>query len=98
MDAQSIAPATDESTGLEPLLSINEVARLLGVSRATVYELMRDGSLVPIRVGERARFEPADVRAYLDRNREVSPEMREAGFPASKPLADGTDGEPSNAA
>ena len=55
---------------LSPLLSVNEVAELLGISRPTVYALIRRGELVPIRVGERARFEPADVRAYLERHRE----------------------------
>jgi hypothetical protein len=34
---------------------------------------MRKGELVAIRVGERARFEPADVRAYLERHREAEP-------------------------
>jgi excisionase family DNA binding protein len=71
---------------LSPLLSINEVAQLLGVSRPTVYALIRRGELIPIRVSERLRFDSTDVRAYLERNR--SSEMREAGFPASEPLAD----------
>jgi excisionase family DNA binding protein len=79
---------TATADAIAPLLSINEVAELLGISRPTVYALIRRGGLVPIRVGERIRFDPADIRAYLERNREISPEMREAGFPASEPLAD----------
>ena len=55
---------------LEGLLTIADVARLLGISRGSVYGLMRSGELCPIRVGERARFEQTDVRAYLERNRE----------------------------
>jgi excisionase family DNA binding protein len=55
---------------LANLLTIADVARLLGISRGSVYGLMRAGELVPIRVGQRARFEPADVRAYLERHRE----------------------------
>jgi hypothetical protein len=31
---------------------------------------MRSGQLTPVRVGERARFEPAEVRAYIERHRE----------------------------
>jgi excisionase family DNA binding protein len=73
MNSQSLPQAPDV---LSPLLSINEVAELLGISRPTVYALIRRGELVPIRVGERARFEPADVRVYLERNKQV-PEMRE---------------------
>lgn len=55
---------------LAPCLTIAEVAGVLGISRGSVYTLIRSGELHPIRVGQRARFEPADVRAYLERNRE----------------------------
>lgn len=68
MSSQILTSTTDEE--LAPLLSINAVAQLLGISRATVYALMRRGELTPIRVGERAWFDPADVRAYINRNRE----------------------------
>jgi excisionase family DNA binding protein len=77
-----------DSDRIAQLLTISDVAALLGISRGSVYRLMRSGELVAIRVGERARFDQADVRAYLERNREITPEMREAGFPASKPLVD----------
>ena len=60
-----------ESDRLERLLTIADVARVLGVSRGSVYTLIRAGELVPIRVGERARFEPTDVRSYLERHREA---------------------------
>jgi len=62
-----------ESGRLERLLTIGDVARLLGVSRGSVYTLIRAGELVPIRVGERARFEPSAVREYLERHREAGP-------------------------
>jgi excisionase family DNA binding protein len=58
---------------LEQLLTIADVGRLLGVSRGSVYALIRSGELVPIRVGERARFDPSDVRTYLERHREPGP-------------------------
>lgn len=51
-----------------PLLTVNEVAHLLGVSRDTVYGLIRAGDLRPARVSERWRFRPADVDRYIDRN------------------------------
>jgi excisionase family DNA binding protein len=72
MSTQNLGPpyAGDR---LEELLTIANVARLLGVSRWSVYELMRAGELVPIRVGERARFEPAAICAYLERHRERKP-------------------------
>ena len=58
---------------LEELLTIADVARVLGISRGSVYGLMRSGELHPVRVGERARFEQTDVRAYLARHRETEP-------------------------
>lgn len=52
------------------LLSVNEVAVLLGISRPTVYRLARRGDLASYRVGERLRFRPAEIEAYIERNRE----------------------------
>ncbi len=60
----------NEAEQLERLLTIADVAQVLGVSRGSVYSLIRAGELVPIRVGERARFEPAGVRSYLERHRQ----------------------------
>jgi excisionase family DNA binding protein len=58
---------------IEKLLTIADVAQVLGISRGSVYRLMRSGELPAIRVGERARFEPTDVRAYLERHRKTEP-------------------------
>ena len=67
MNADTMTAADDV---LAPLLSLNDVARVLRVSRPTVYALIRRGDLRPIRVSERLRFEQADVRAYLEQHRE----------------------------
>jgi excisionase family DNA binding protein len=53
-----------------PLLTINDVAHQLAISRDSVYRLVRSGSLIPSRVGERLRFRPEDIEAYLERRRE----------------------------
>jgi excisionase family DNA binding protein len=55
---------------LEPLLTINDAAEFLGVSRRQIYTLLERRELECVRVGERARFIPADLRAYLERHRE----------------------------
>ena len=57
----SIAPAP------EGLLSVNELACQFGISRWTVYRMVRSGDIKAVRVGERIRFRPADVDAYLER-------------------------------
>lgn len=59
-----------ESGTLAPLLTVNQVAAVLGISRPTVYALVRRGELRPTRVGERLRFDQDDIRAYIERNRE----------------------------
>jgi excisionase family DNA binding protein len=51
------------------LLSVNEVAALLGVSRQTVYRLVRARQLPASRVSERLRFRQSHVDDYIDRRR-----------------------------
>jgi excisionase family DNA binding protein len=58
---------------LEPLLSIREVARVLGVSSRTVLRLAAAGDLDPVRIGRRTLFEAAAVRGFLDQRRESGP-------------------------
>jgi excisionase family DNA binding protein len=53
----------------ERLLTVNEIADRLAISRDTVYRLVRSGDLHTVRVGERLRFRPPEIDAYLERNR-----------------------------
>lgn len=53
----------------ERLLTIDETADVLRVSRPTLYRLIRGGALGPVRVGERLRFERSEIRRYLDSSR-----------------------------
>jgi excisionase family DNA binding protein len=54
------------------LLTVNEVSRLLNVSRWTTYRLVRDGQLRAVRVGQRLRFRMVDIDRYLERGEPVS--------------------------
>ena len=51
---------------LEPLLSVPQTLRVLGISQRTLYRLIRDGELRPIRIGDRVLFDPADLRDFID--------------------------------
>jgi excisionase family DNA binding protein len=51
---------------MTPLLRVNEVAETLAISRRSVYLLVGSGDLPAIRVGERLRFRPSDIDAYLE--------------------------------
>lgn len=57
-------------TALEPWLTVADVAATVKKSRGFIYGLVRDGELEPVRVGAHLRFDPSDVRAYLERHRE----------------------------
>ncbi len=59
------------------LLTITDLADLLRVSRGTVYELIRRGDLVPIRVGQRFRFTTQEIDGYLARRHEEQPGRQE---------------------
>jgi excisionase family DNA binding protein len=47
------------------LLTVNEVADLLRVSRMTVYRLIKDGAMPAFRVGRGYRLREEDVHTYL---------------------------------
>ena len=49
--------------------SVDELAELLAVSCLTIRRLAATGALPASRVGRMLRFAPADVAAYLARNR-----------------------------
>ena len=53
----------------DALLTTREVAEHLGVCRDTVYELCAKGELPNVRVLNAIRIAPADVEAFLSRNR-----------------------------
>lgn len=52
------------------LWSVDEVASYLDVSKRTVEALIADGKLEPIRVRSLRRFEPSEIRAYCQQNKE----------------------------
>jgi excisionase family DNA binding protein len=47
------------------LLTVNEVADLLRVSRMTVYRLIKEGQVAALRVGRSYRLREDDVDQYL---------------------------------
>jgi excisionase family DNA binding protein len=71
----------------EPLtISVEDAARLLGISRGLAYEAARRGDLPVIRLGRRLLVPRARLLELVG-----TAEMREAGLPASEPLAGSND-------
>ena len=66
------------------VLTVEETAELLGLSRGAAYEGVRSGDIPAVRVGRRWLVPRGRLLELLGQPQE----MREAGFPASKPLAD----------
>jgi len=51
------------------LLKGNDVARMLNISRAFAYQLMRQGEIPTVRIGNAMRVCKEDLLAYIDQNR-----------------------------
>lgn len=66
--ADSSSQATE---GLEPLLSVEEVTRVLRISESGVYRLVRNGELARVKVGSRTLFEPSAVRRFIKDRRQT---------------------------
>jgi excisionase family DNA binding protein len=65
---------TPAVSGLEPLLTIEELAEYLDVPVATIYDWRVDGKgPCVIRIGRRVKFAICDVKAWIDGQRESSP-------------------------
>ncbi|RYC07267.1 helix-turn-helix domain-containing protein [Nocardioides zhouii] len=61
-------------SGLEPLLSIEELAEYLDVPVTTIRDWRTDGKgPCAIKVGGRVRFATSDVLTWLHRQREAEP-------------------------
>jgi excisionase family DNA binding protein len=54
------------------LLTVPELCDTLRITRTTAYRLVNSGQLRTVIVGERIRFRPEDVDAYLEREREAT--------------------------
>jgi excisionase family DNA binding protein len=51
------------------LLRVRDAARLLAISRTTLYQLMDCGKLSYVKIGKSRRIEEAAVQALIERNR-----------------------------
>ena len=71
--------AVPTSWGLEPLLSVAELAEYLGVPVSTVYDWRSNGTgPVGHRFGKHVKFAVSDVRAWVESQRD-----RPASLPAA---------------
>ncbi len=57
------------TTGDKSYLSVQDVAGILGISKNTVYELIKRGELSSYRVGKKLRVDRKDIEEYKNRTR-----------------------------
>jgi excisionase family DNA binding protein len=62
-----IKNATGGQTAMHPLLTYREAAKVLGVTPRTVWTLVQARTLPAVRFGRSVRFDPADLRRFIDR-------------------------------
>ncbi|MGZ5385467.1 MAG: helix-turn-helix transcriptional regulator [Acidimicrobiia bacterium] len=62
------------SSGLDPLLSVDELAEYLGVPVRTIYDWRQRGQGPHgIRIGRHLRFAVSDVLSWIDAQRDATP-------------------------
>ena len=61
------------------VLTIQQAAEMLAVSKSTLYRLINNGEIETIRIGSLQRIRPSALDRYLDRNERDGRE-RQAGF------------------
>lgn len=66
--------ALQPTSGLDPLLSIEDLAECLGVPVTTIYDWRVDGKgPCGVRVGRHVKFTRSDVLAWIEAHRETRP-------------------------
>jgi excisionase family DNA binding protein len=70
---QPTHPITTPKSSLEPLLvRVEEAARMLSLSRSTIYEMMDAGELPSVRRGSARRIPVAALREWVNQQTEPS--------------------------
>jgi excisionase family DNA binding protein len=52
------------------LLTIEETARFLRISKATLHRLLADKTLIPVRIGGRTLFDMKDLNTFIEESKE----------------------------
>lgn len=64
----------NDASGTSRLLTLREAAALLSVSERTVWQLGADGQIPQVRIGRAVRYDPADLRRWIEKQKRNSVE------------------------
>lgn len=51
---------------MEPLLTMEDAANILKVTRSTIYRYINQGMLQPVKMGGRTMFKQKDLEAFIE--------------------------------
>lgn len=54
------------------LLTSKQAATMLSISERTLYALAKSGEITAVRIGRAVRYDPQDLRAWIERAKEKS--------------------------
>jgi excisionase family DNA binding protein len=94
--SQNKAPEAAEE--LEPLLSVAETSKRLGVSQWFIRELVRRGELPAVRLGDRVLVRPPDLRAFIEKRLTKGVKTHSRPGEAGPPTGDVVTGPPDHQA
>jgi excisionase family DNA binding protein len=63
----SIVVGVFPMNAMERLLTIEEAAKVLALSRSFTYQLVHEGAFPIVRIGKAIRVRPEDLRSFVDR-------------------------------
>jgi excisionase family DNA binding protein len=52
------------------VISVNEAARVLGVGRTSLYDMIRDGRIETLKLGRRTLIKTASIRSLVEDDRQ----------------------------
>jgi excisionase family DNA binding protein len=64
------AAGSDQPVALQRLLTVGDVALLLGLSRVKVYDLMKTDGLPSIKIKGARRIQPGKLKIWIDQHSE----------------------------
>lgn len=70
---------------MESLLDSSQVATWLSMSEAWVYSEVQKGSLPFYRIGDAVRFDPEDIRSYLNQRKGIKRVYGKSRNPNGRP-------------